>query len=347
MPPSDTDLSQATQGASPASQVVPDVVPSSQPDITSQQPATPPSPGWRDQLQTEFGIDTKSWDSDDRVVDLLRYVRDQSAQQQQLAAYGQRYLSQAEQYEKWLAEQQQAKQPAPASEPASKPYWPEPPQWNPADEQYLARDAEGRVVATNGNPLLVDKYNAMQQWRKDRLDALLRDPVEAQWSGIEQRLNKMFEERGFISRKDIDAQKESEFAQSFLLAHRGWLYQNDPNGQPITDQLGQPVFSQAGLHFTRVVQQLQQAGVANPAVQADIALQLTAAQFQGNGQQAPAPQTTATPGVDPKERFLSGAGHSPNRSGTISQSAMPHVPQNGSMTFREMLREDARLAGIH
>lgn len=347
MPPQDQNMEpqlgaapSATEPAAPSQSAAP------------PQPPQATAPSLRDRLSSELGIDTTNWEDDGQVVDLLRHVQDAFTQQQQLAQYGQRYIQEYDQFEKWKQSQQQQQlgmQQQQPAEPEPEYYWPKSPDWKPEWENQITFDRNGQMVASD--PALLPKYQSWLKWRRDRQEALLQDPVRAMDGGLRNLINSVLDERGVLSQQQVQQQREQEFANSFVIANREWLYQSDPrSGQPLRDQSGNPVLSPLGAALANEMWALEQDGVKDPARQLDRALKSLQPYFQQMqaqaAQQPQAAQQAAPNGVDPKERFLAGAGHSPNRSNTVSRSALPHVPQNERQSYQEMLQQAGRDKGL-
>jgi hypothetical protein len=388
-----------------------------------QQP--PPSTSIRDAIAQARGVDLSGFGSDD---ELLAYIEAMAQQAQQipvlerLAAFGQRVMPYASQFEEWLqsqgatpeqaaqiaATQQQAhpQHPGTGQQPAPAPYWSAPPDWNPEWEKYLALDDRGNVVVPQQYLGAVDaglpqKYLAYRRWQQEQQQKLLADPVGAIWDGIEQRLEARDRERGVLTQRDLEDYRARQFANSFAMANRDWLYVTDPQtGQPATNPAGQPQLSEAGQYYAVQVQRLERSGITDPQAQAQMALEMTypliqlrqqqqlieqmygimmqaglirspqqqqpGRPFQGyplqqdySPQQGYPPQQPGyAPGqpnqsppppqaIDPRQRFLDGNGYSPNRSGTIAQSALPSAPQNPNLSYRALLHARARDQGMN
>jgi hypothetical protein len=336
--------------------------PVSQSQVASQPEAAPIS--LRDRLG-ESGYDQASrFGSDEEFVSYLReadQLREQFPQYQRMAAYGQQVLPYAREFEQWRASQQAAAQPAvsqPQGQAASQhdadvaPYWPVAPEWRPEWEQYLALDERGQVVIRPeyqmvANPAIVDKYQEYKQWRSKNLDKLLSDPVEAIWPELERRFKQTAQS---VASEQLTSYRQQQFANSFAVSNQDWLYVQDPNtAAPAQHANGTPVLSEAGQMYIYNLQRAEAMGVRDPQEQAQLALELTQGAFAGRQTQA-APVPSQPAGASPpqaeipdmRERFLSGNGHAPNRTGTLSNTGLPRQAQNDQLGFRDALLQKAR-----
>lgn len=333
-------------------------------------------PGWTEHL-TRRGADPSRFKTEDEFYDYVFQMSQGMEQMQRLAAFGQQVMPYAQQFDEWMRQQGQqggqgVGQPAPAASassptpaaPPEEPYWPVAPEWNPEMEKFLGTDDYGNVVVRREyvgqvSPTLPQQYMAHAKYQRDRVQALARDPVEAIWKGIEKRLAERDKERGFLTRQDLDDYRSRQFANSFAVANQDWMYARDPTGNFAQDGRGGRLLSEPGQVFVYQIQRLESLGITDPQQQAQMAMELTAAVYPqafNQGRVAPSPQSPApqpqqpTPQVqapaDPRERFLQGNGHSPNRSGSLGTSALPSVPQNSDVSFSALLRQRARERGV-
>lgn len=304
------------------------------------------------------GYDTSGFNSEADFVQYLNQVQQYLPQIERLAGYGQQMLPYAKEWETFLAQQrasagQPAAQPGPqqAAAPEEPSWWPKAPEWKPEWERYLAVDANGNVVVRDPSvtsPTLVQKYHEHQNWRRERLEALLSNPLEAVKPGLEKMIQEMAAKQ---TQEALTEHRNQQFANSWAMANQELFFTQSPSGQQQLTQVGQAVLQN--------IQQLEQLGVTDTVAQAQLAQQLAYAQLgpqafqpQSAGQQVQQPQVQQPQvqqqllGPDPKERFLKGNGFSPNRSNTISQAALPHVPQNPGASYRDQLRQNAKNRGL-
>lgn len=315
-----------------------------------------------------FGLDTSGFQNDDEALAHLLAAQMQIPELERLAAFGQQVLPYVNEFQEFLKSRQSPQEPqagaAPAAqEPQPEPYWPAPPEWKPEYEQFLTIDPRtGQVVATD--PVfahLVPKYHEYIRWKRERDQAFWRDPVAAIWKGIEQRLEQREKERGFLTKQDLDAYRQQQFANSFAIANEDWLYARDPmTGQPIVNANGQRQLSLAGQFYVHNIQRLEQLAQrmaqGDPSAQhelAQFALEMTIPAFlQGQmaGAGATPPQADGNGGApvpqDPRDAYLQAHLYSPNRAGSFPTSATGNVPQNTKASFQTLLRQRAREAGL-
>lgn len=206
------------------------------------------------------------YDDDETLISVLNDVaskRQHLAEMEQLARYGQRYLSEAEQFEAWKAQQ---KQPAAKAEPESKkPKWQAP----EFDRSWMDRvkldESTGRYVPADmfTSPVLAEKVNAYMQWRNEAGQRLVSNPLEV-WreAGGEDLIREQLE----AAKQEIRQQIYSEMRQaSAKSAADQWIADNSDkffatsNGQLLNDpQTGEPVLSARGLAFRQYAQEARQ-----------------------------------------------------------------------------------------
>lgn len=371
-PPNANDLIGTSQGT-PSSAALPGGAASPPGPDGSPGPAGASSPGAGGaggggllERLAGFGLDVSGFQNDDEALAHLLAAQMQVPELERLAAFGQQVLPYVNEFQEFLKSRQSSQEPqagaaAASKEPQPEPYWPAPPEWKPEYEQFLTIDPRtGQVVATD--PVfahLVPKYHEYIRWKRERDQAFWRDPVAAIWKGIEQRLEEREKQRGFLTKQDLDAYRQQQFANSFAVANEDWLYAKDPvTGQPIVNAAGQRQLSLAGQFYVHNIQRLEQLAQrmaqGDPTAQhelAQFALEMTIPAFlqagavgggppqsQGNGA-APPPQ-------DPRDAYLQAHLYSPNRAGSFPTSATGNVPQNTKASFPTLLRQRAREAGL-
>ena len=334
-----------------------------------------PASDLRSLLQAR-GVDTAEYANDQELVDY--FVRSQQAmpQYQQLAAIGQQVLPYYDQFQQWLAQQDRSQGAAGSSAPAApgavapeKPYWEPEPEWDDQWTQFLDWGVDGMPFVKGGlagiaSPDLPVKWLKHEQWRRNQAATLLRDPVEATWPGFEAKLEKWRQEKGFLTREEVERERQQSYVQQWTRENERWLYAQDSQGNPIINpQNGQQVYSQAGQLFLQEVQALEAAGVTDPVMQSNLALRLVQSRLNpqaavpalnppgAGGQpvgQAASPGSSPNGRVPPadfyREQFVSGAFHAPARDGSLA--AQTGVPQNPGLSYGQMLTQNARLRGV-
>jgi hypothetical protein len=195
--------------------------------------------------------------SDEQLLADLGSTLSQVQQLQQLAGYGRQYLAQQSQ-------QPPASPPAPAPAPAAGPATPSAttPQRPPAPEwreewASLVRldERTGRFVPVDPlavNPLIVERANEYAAWRRQRAEAMIRDPIgtlraEGLDDILQQERERIVQELRQQALEEQQAQEAQRLQEQFLNENRAAFFQLDPIGQPVINPLtGQPVITPRG-----------------------------------------------------------------------------------------------------
>lgn len=240
------------------------------------------------------------------------------------------------------------RQPAPEPpQPAAKPKWYNPPEFDPAWEKLLAQDEQGNVVPRPGTPPdVLPKYLAHQQYVRDFARKLTTDPEGT----LRPFVAEVAEERAReLVRSELAAREEGAHVEHFVRANSAWLHQRDAGGRVILHPgTGQPVLTTAGSRFAGYVREAAQIGVADVRRQESYAadklrLDLLRAQLAEARQgQAAGEQGRAA------EQAVINANRRPNAGGTFPQPtpALPGHAQNPDLSLREQLTQAFRRAGI-
>ena len=317
-------------------------------------------------------MDLSGFESDEALFDHLARQQELASQVpslQQLAQYGQALLPYDQQIAELIQSQRSPIQPQPtAAAPAQQePYWPKPPEWDQAWQQRLGRDPQTGEVT--GSPVDLQRYQAYQDWQRNALERLIRDPYEAIAPRLQQDYKSQMEMARRVAREELSAYQQEQAINGFVLDNQAWIYQKGADGRPMIDrQSGQPVFSQDGVAFSQAVSLLERAG-ANVALIPQLATQMvfghrdpTAPQAQAAYPAAP-PSSTASPSAAPlpsaplslpvppaeatKQQFIAGVIAEANRAGSLAAAAQPGGPaQHLEEDPVEMLRRDFAQAGI-
>lgn len=376
------------QNPLPGDQPPGDSPPSGPPPISELPTGPPPTPAEpteagdaehvsvRDVL-SQRGFNVDQFPDDDQLLDHL-VGQVQQAQQvphlTRLAQQAQQMAPYMNDFYQFMDDRQRAAQPAAPAEPEPEPYWPAAPEWNPQWEQMLKVDQDqnsptyGEIVSKSGaRQDLVAKYHAHQDYEKERMAVLLRDPYAAIESKLAER-DKTGEARTReIFSEMFGQQQQQQAANSNVLANEDWLYQRGPNGQALVDQqTGQPAFTQEGHVFYSLLQECAAMGISDqnhawqaamrmlPGTLAQMGLLRPAA---GNGDQPGAqpgaqpqqpPISTLSPREQANQRFVAEAlVPQPNRGQTVVSAAQPHGPtQNALRSFEQIAAEEAAQVGI-
>lgn len=290
----------------------------------------------------------------DVLVDNYRRV----GQLEQLARYGQWALENWERIKPLIEGAGQApdggqapqgdRQQAQGKGAQEKPYWDPGPEWDPRLEQFLEYDANGNLVARGVNdPTLPTRYLERKRWEREAIQRLLADPYavvepkvqEAIAAAVQQAVQQAQQWFGEQTR----TQNDERFIQAFLQANEQLLYRCDSNGRPVVDpRNGQPILSEAGQQFYATIERLQRAGVKDPVIAADIALQTLGAGVRDGRQERPAPSSSTpspqAPEAAARERFLS-AEHRPPRTGSFPDQTQTTAQNTLDIPLAERMRQ--------
>jgi hypothetical protein len=322
-------------------------------------------PSFLEQLG-EFGDDFKGvTDESAARTMLLERAREWRQQQQELQAwqqqaapyvhYGQQYAQQARdpEYQAWLAARQ-AKAQQPTAQPAQAAEKPTDKWWNPPtfDRNTLARYVERVVNPETGEiearlkhdtPLEVrSAYENHQSYLADWQDRIATRPHEVIPEIIKQEVGPLVQQ--ILEQRDREQQTRM-FAQNVNSQNKSWLYQLDPQGNPLVDPVqGTPLFSEAGAKVRDYMSWFEQQGMRDPQARWFAATTMLMNEAQGQVLQQHEQQFTAAQVAAQKKAAVvqgNGANHIPNRGGSQPrpQSSRP-VPQN------RRLRAGDRLANL-
>lgn len=339
-------------GAAPVESpvVAPAAVPST-PQTPPSAPQTAPSAPQAPQVAGVAGVGTPAAAFDLRAFAnqhipgvQQRYQSDQALAQeliqaaiqaQQMTPYsqiGQRFAPHIAEFEKWQAQQEQARAAEAAKQQAS---WWNPPEYDPAWEKGVIRDpATGRLVTLPGHPLdLPAKIEKYQEFQRQKFNEFTQNPIGMLKDGL---LPMIREEAQRIAMEQAQTTQQHQFASSYVERSIGWLAQKDAQGRPMYTAAGLPVLSPAGERFNHHVKSLQSAGIRDPRMQADIAEkivmgELAAMQVQQPGQQ----QQPGTPAALPA---FGTPNHQPNYGNT-------DVAKPGQ-SLRDMMWDAMSAAGL-
>lgn len=177
--------------------------------------------------------------ADDRAIASRLYEalqREQSAthalqQYQSIIPVASEYLSKKDQFEAWVASQQQAQQQAmPQPQKAEESPWWNPPKVRDAYRQYLVRDENGREVISPDAPL--DARHALseyQAYKANFAQKFLEDPQAALGPMVE----KVAVERAeSIVQERLGRMQEEQFVASLEQQNSDWLYDQNGNASP-------------------------------------------------------------------------------------------------------------------
>ena len=125
------------------------------------------------------------------------------------------------------------------------------PEYNPAWEQQLVRDDQGRLVPREDLPWMqaqevLGKYQTYQDRRTQLLNDFISNPYKATWGMMEE----MLKREGYIRQDDLQTTFQSkevdEYIQGFRSEHEAWLSTTE------------------GRQFLGVVAELEEGGMTDP-----------------------------------------------------------------------------------
>lgn len=337
----------------------PPIAPAPEPEPTPELgvAATPaPEPeseqvSFRDALQGK-GYDVGQFADDDALLEHITGEIQRARQIPELARKAQYFDYLAPYAADIDALIQQKMAPAPQKAIEETPYWEKPPQWDPLWDRGLEYDEQlQQYRARPGfHPDLPQKYAARKEWERRAAARLLDDPAAVVREGLKADFESLRAEARSIAQEELTRYRQEQQANAFVLEHARWLYEPDAGGRPKIDpSTGQPIFSQNGVRFVQLTQQLAAVGT-RPEYIPSLALQLMAAP----GQQSPSLAATASgpsagsPGDALREQFIAGGQFAPGRGGgQIASAAQPGAPAVGpDEDIRTMLARAMQQAGI-
>ena len=288
----------------------------------------------------------------DHLIDQNDFLQQQAQQANQWADYGRRWmdLQQDPGYQGYVQQGQQPQEQAP-QEPEG---WWAPPEvdqdevqrWREQmqDPQTGALYWDWRADTPPEIKNAAEKYvGYVQQWTDD----LTSRPQEVLPKIVEKEFDRLFLDRMSTLYQEQNNQwsqiNQQNAVEDINNRNADWLYQTDPRtNQLMTDRQGQPVMSQEGQQVTGYVQQLRQSGMTDPNQIWNVATQLMAGQIATGmvSNQAAASERNM-------EHLQRGAGHIPDRSGSVPTESTPSPrSQNQHLSAGEKLRQQALADGL-
>ena len=171
---------------------------------------------------------------------------------------------------------------------------PSKPEFDPSWTNLVEPDSSGRYVVRDEyigsvDPGIAEKVNEYVEWRQERSNKLIDDPVNALMeSGLSEQIDAQI--RNAVS-SEINRGKVQADAQKFISQNADYLYVKDPNtGNFQSDASGQPILSAAGQALNNAHITLRQQGMYDPVARHQVAMQMvqnqmTQAQLEGIRQQ--------------------------------------------------------------
>jgi hypothetical protein len=323
--------------------------PPPEPSSPSSEPSPAPAPAepeiqWssiRDEAKS-LGLDLSSHADDESALRyMVQSMNGIAAQQQrlkqleQLLPYAQAYAQHGEAFRQFLASQQKGQKPAGPAK-----FW-DPPEYDPSWLQMLERDPASNELKLRAGapPDILPKYLAYDQYRRNFGDRLLSNPAETLAPLIQEIAGQVTHQ---YYQQNMGRYQESTAVQEFEREHGNWLYQRDANGRPVSDAMGNAIFTPEGQRFVAYANQAKQMGIndiggrfgyARDMLSRDLVL----------AQQAAAGQPA---GEAEKKKFIEAAAkRTANASGSTT-AAKNGMSQNKEMPLIDRLRRNFKAGGV-
>jgi hypothetical protein len=303
------------------------------------------------------GLDVSKFENDDKFVDEAADFYQSAEQTKRLANFGRQFISQREQFEKWMADQagQQAKpeqarhaQPQTNDDPWA------PLEYDEAWENYAVYDAGKRAYVPRdewANPAAAEKLNAFQRSQADRLKKLARDPMGALQPKIEAEARRIAAEIFQQQQQQYQAQSA---ADAFMQQnYKDWVVL-DSSGQPRIDpNTGMELMTPKGLRALELAQEAVSLGIQTAQGRQQYVDRFLRYEFAQPQQQAAPPELQQTP-AEKQATFLQKiesihtGQHRPSSSTAVAEAAvMKPVGKPGSSDFMKIARENAARVGVN
>lgn len=261
-------------------------------------------------------------------------AHERAMMQQQLATMQQLLAQQLQ--------QQQPVTPAQVQQPQAPGY--NPPEWNPALEQFLAVDpATGRVtgVRPGADPSIYSKWVAHNEYKQNFAKKFLDNPGEAIKPFVESMFEKMVREN---VQQAFGGYQQTQQAHAFIDQNRSWLFDKDSAGNVVVNPAnGKPIVSPAGNMFYRELVAAEKAGVPQHFAQ-EYALEKVRGAFMAYQLQQ------ATGQAQQNQQFLQQHNRVPNAGGSTigmtGDNGNVNLPQNSSLSLKEQLTQALLANGI-
>ena len=173
------------------------------------------------------------------------------------------------------------------------------PEFDQSWADLVEQDESGRFVVRpeyigSVDPGLADKVNKYVNWRQERSNKLIDDPVNTiMEAGLSEQIQQAVSQavQGTMSQQQVRSG-----AADFIRQNADVLYVTDDKGNFAQGNDGQPILSPVGEALNAAHVQLRQAGMVNPTQRHQVAMQMVQNHFtqqqlsgasQGNGQMPP------------------------------------------------------------
>lgn len=300
------------------------------------------------------GLDVSAFDNDDSFLGEVEQFTRSMDQSKRLANYGRKYLTHAEQFEKFVAEQQGKQQhQAPHAQPQTNDDPWAPLEYDEAWENYAVYDPNKRAYVPRdewANPAAAEKLNAYQRSQAERLKKLARDPMGALQPKIEAEARRIAAE---IFQQQQQQYQSQSAADAFMQAnYKDWVVL-DPSGNPRIDpNTGMELMTPKGMRALELAQEAVSLGIASAAGRqqyVDRFLKLEFAQHQAAAPEVPPPTPAEKQATFlQKVEAIHTGQHRPSSSTAVAEPAvMKPLGKPGSSDFMKIARENAARVGVN
>jgi hypothetical protein len=249
----------------------------------------------RTQLSKALGINLGHYQDDAQALRGLSGLIQQSMQWREQANQLQQIVPYWSQFQQFMQQQQAPQQQQPQNQTQQKGWWSVP----EYDERWLqavevGEDGQPRVKA-GYSPDILWKLNNYQNWQRDSLSRILRDPIGTLKEGIVDLVQPLIQQ---AVAGNLGSYEQRNQAHNIIQQNSHWMFESDQGGSPILNPVtGQRTLSPAGKIYTDNLKVLASQGINDPQRQHQLAFhntvgQLTILAQQSRQQQAPqaAPQ---------------------------------------------------------
>lgn len=335
---------------SPSPGTAPEAPAGSAPQVPSPGNSGEPPAPWYSELQNLGFKDVRDEeDARRRMLEALKVQNERQhylQQQYQQAEQYARAYAQLQQDPRWQAFQQQYAQPQAQQTPEG--WWKAPEVDLALLNEYREQDPESKQWKWKPDAPLeykqqVEQYqHHLRKWNED----LLTRPHEVLPQIIEHETRRLFDQWYQERSQEISS---TQFAQEVVQRNSDWMFARDPvTQQPLTDPMGQPIYSPDGQRINQYVVEASQLGIGDPrarwkyAVQKlenDHLRQMNMAYSQGQTAQAVHEQKKL-------EHLQAAAQTPPSRAGSLPEPGTPQrSPRNRGLSGGERLRQNMAAQG--
>jgi len=282
-------------------------------------------------------------------------------QRNSFADWGRQLAPHYQQVQDYVRQLQQGTPPAPQHGQGGQPAKPGNPfglpEYDPSWAQLIQKNAvTGEFEPVPGAPPdIVHRVLGYERKLRDVQAKFWQNPAEALGPILAETIKPLLQQH---VQQNLGAMQDQQAAQQFVAQNGAWLYQKNPQGQPIIDPLTQqPILSAQGASFRQHLERAAQYGITSQAAQIDYAVNQTRAEILQAGGQAPAAGAAAPaavpPGQSARDNFLQLHNRrAVNHAGSTipAPGTPPGTPPAGQnraeMSLADRMRQDFVAAGV-